>query len=61
LEDAADSEMCGFGISGAETLGLSIRLGKMELRKSGKWNWMRTVFGISDNETSGPAAKELIT
>lgn len=33
--------MCGFGISGAETLGLSIRVGKMDLRKTGKWNWMR--------------------
>jgi len=36
-------QKCGFGISGAEILGLSIRVGKMDLRKTGKWNWTRTV------------------
>jgi hypothetical protein len=35
--------MCGSGVSGAETLGLSIRAGKMDLRKTEKWKWMRTV------------------
>jgi hypothetical protein len=35
--------MCGFGISGAETLRLSNRVGKMDLRKNGKWKWARTV------------------
>lgn len=35
--------MCGFGISGSETLSLSIRVGEMDLRKTGKWKWTRTV------------------
>ena len=35
-EDGVASEMCGFGISG-------IRVSKMDLRKTGKWNWTRTV------------------
>jgi len=42
-EDGVASEMCGFGISGADILSLSIRVGKVNLRKTGKWNWTRAV------------------